>query len=555
MIVVLPVCHKDVAIAIRNIEHAFNLDGQVEFPCVVAYERGFDAAHIIETAKCYFSKVDTFVYEPWTGDQSWPFAANWAFQSVARHAASIFKKPWFWWEADATPLCAGWLSTIAHSYKSGGRPFAGAVATQGELTYMAGVAVYPANAANRMEHALFARREAFDVVASVKDGVMRNTHDISRLICHTVSNNNHFTSMSDVERLIPSEAVLFHKCKDGSLLDVLQGKTPEPEAETSHAYANAPSFVEQTQWPSGYFTFPAQGSTVHFNCSLVKVGTELRLFTRRWRYNIENRGSIKRENKSDLAIWKVRPSMMLDTNPIIPSVPSRYPQEQWEDPRAMVGNDGRIYLSFATWVHYKPWSIRQSFARLSQDWRSVEPMFESPYGGNTRIPAVGRTHEKNWIWFEHDGRWTCQYSINPGEFFAVDGKGNVKEKWQTPEIALRWKYGLPLRGGTPLTRVGDELIGFFHTAMPWIKPKRRYFMGAYALEAKPPFKLLRITEEPLLVGSEQDVRGLNGPLVIFPNGAVLDNDTWTVVFGVNDEACGWIKIPNKDIDHLMNPVA
>lgn len=554
MIVVLPVCHKDIALAVRNVEHAFNLDGQVEFPCVIAHERGQDVSQLKDTCSCYFSRVDLFEYEPWRGDQSWPFGANWGFQSVARYAAENFKKPWFWWEADATPLRSGWLSELANAYKQGGRPFAGAVTTQGEMTYVAGVAIYPANAAHRLEHALFARNEAFDVVAGVRDGMVRHTHDLSRLICHTISNNTRFTSMSEVERIIPADAVIFHKCKDGSLLDVLQGNTPTPEAQSSSGYNNAPSFVEQTDWPCGYFTFPAQGNTVHFNCSLTQTGSELRLFTRRWRYNIEQRGRVQKENKSDLAIWRVRPSMMLEPTMIVPSVPQRFPGEQWEDPRAMVGDDGRTYLSFATWVHYKPWAIRQSFARLSTDYRAVEPLWEAVYGGNTKMPAMGRTHEKNWIWFQHEGRWVCQYAINPGEFFAVDNRGRVTEKWKSDEIALAWQYGLPLRGGTPLTKVGDELIGFFHTAMPWIKPKRRYFMGAYSLQAKPPFKLLRITNEPLLVGSEQDVRGLNGPLVIFPNGAVLQDKTWLVVFGVNDEACGWIKIPHEELNHRLNEV-
>jgi predicted GH43/DUF377 family glycosyl hydrolase len=552
MIVVIPVCHKDAAIAVRNIEHAFMLDGQVDFQAVIAHERGWDASATTEAAECYFKGVSHIVYEPWKGDKQWPQIQNWCWSSVAREIVAL-NKPWFWWEADATPVKIGWLTALRDAYKSGKRPFAGACTQLNGLNYMAGVAIYPPNTPDRCSHALFARTEAFDVVAGVRDGILRNTHDISSLIAHTPSvNNTHFTCHADVEKYVPESAVLFHKCKDGSLLNVLQGKTPSDEL--INPADNAPSFCEQTPWPCGYFTFPTASNTVYFNCSFAKVGDSLHLFTRRQRFNIDVRGRAQKQNKSDLAIWKVRHNMTLEPNAILPTVPQRYPMEQWEDPRAMVGADGRIYLGMATWVHYKNWSIRQSFARLTHDWRTLEPLFEAPYGGNTRIPATGRTHEKNWIWFEHDGRWTCQYSINPGEFFSVDGKGNVIQSWKSPEITVPWTHGLPLRGGTPLTRVGDELIGFFHTSTVWNKPKRRYFMGAYALEGKPPFRLRRMTTEPLLIGSEHDFRALGGPLVIFPNGALLDGDDWLVTFGVNDEACGWIKIPHKELQGVLKPV-
>lgn len=206
-------------------------------------------------------------------------------------------------------------------------------------------------------------------------------------------------------------------------------------------------------------------------------------------------------------------------------------------------------MSFATWVHHQKWSIRQSFTRLTRDWRAVEPLWESPHGGNTRRPEVNRVHEKNWIWFQHDSQWWCQYAINPGEFFRVDGNGNPVEVQKSKDVSLAaWQFGLPLRGGTPPVRVGDEYVAFFHTSTVWQKPKRRYYMGAYTFDAAPPFTLRRMTLQPLLTGSDQDFRALNGPLVIFPNGSILRDNEWLVTFGVNDEACGWVKIPHEDLE-------
>jgi predicted GH43/DUF377 family glycosyl hydrolase len=162
-------------------------------------------------------------------------------------------------------------------------------------------------------------------------------------------------------------------------------------------------------------------------------------------------------------------------------------------------------------------------------------------------------HEKNWIWFEHMGSWYCQYSINPGDVFVVSGDGTPTQSWKTKEAKHEWQHGLPLRGGTTPTLIDDEFWAFFHTALPWQKPKRRYFMGAYTFDAHPPFSLRRITTVPLLIGSEHDFRALGGPLVIFPGGSILDEQTneWLVVFGVNDEACGWIRIPHAELAEKM----
>lgn len=97
-------------------------------------------------------------------------------------------------------------------------------------------------------------------------------------------------------------------------------------------------------------------------------------------------------------------------------------------------------------------------------------------------------------------------------------------------------------------------------------------MGAYAFLAQPPFPITRVTTEPLLVGSEEDPRVLGGPLVVFPNGAVLtgpdpwpydrialeprmiDCRCWTVVFGLNDEACGWLRITMSELEERLVPV-
>ena len=83
-------------------------------------------------------------------------------------------------------------------------------------------------------------------------------------------------------------------------------------------------------------------------------------------------------------------------------------------------------------------------------------------------------------------------------------------------------------------------------------------MGCYAFEAKPPFAITRITEEPLLVGSQHDYWVDMKPVVIFPCAALLRGQKWLVSFGVNDLKCGWCEIPHIDLVQKMtwlsNPI-
>ena len=76
-------------------------------------------------------------------------------------------------------------------------------------------------------------------------------------------------------------------------------------------------------------------------------------------------------------------------------------------------------------------------------------------------------------------------------------------------------------------------------------------MGAYAFEAKPPFKITRMTKKPILSGSQEDPWQEGLPLVVFPCGAVLQSNKFLVTMGVNDYVSSWIEIPLDDLNKLM----
>ena len=69
-------------------------------------------------------------------------------------------------------------------------------------------------------------------------------------------------------------------------------------------------------------------------------------------------------------------------------------------------------------------------------------------------------------------------------------------------------------------------------------------MGHYTFEAKPPFRIIDILEDPIIWGNEKDFRYLPdfNPIVVFPCGAIYKNNNFYVSFGFNDEKTGIIKI-------------
>lgn len=76
-------------------------------------------------------------------------------------------------------------------------------------------------------------------------------------------------------------------------------------------------------------------------------------------------------------------------------------------------------------------------------------------------------------------------------------------------------------------------------------------MGAYAFESKPPFRITKITLEPLLSGSRYDGGMPDKPPCVFCGAAIYRDNRWLVTFGVNDIKCGYAYIPHKELLERM----
>jgi len=220
MVVVIPFCAKDEQLCLKNLETAIALDGHVDFNVVVSHVIGIDPGPVIKLALQYFGKVSDFQYPPCKGSQNFPRPNNWAWQNTVRQMVRQ-NEPWLWWEPDAVPLRAGWLKVLADEYRAGAKAFMGNWVTDNphwKTPYMNGLAVYPSNFLEYPTPALRMDNPSWDVILS--PFIEARTHKVNHLIQHSIEPVS-FVNIHQVHQMRGKETVLFHKCKDGTLHDLI----------------------------------------------------------------------------------------------------------------------------------------------------------------------------------------------------------------------------------------------------------------------------------------------------------------------------------------------
>ena len=213
MLVVLPVCDKDVHLAELNLTLVRHLEGKIRrHRLLISCEENFEGRdRVLAWAHKAFAQVDLFTYSPYTGPKEWPRPQNFAWQKVAKLAG--IEEPWLWWEQDAVPLKKGWLDILEKRYQASGKTFMGHFVSS--MGHMNGVAIWPPHLEKHVKEPLFCRGVAFDWVA--KDRTVPHMHKANDLMVHHLKENGprSFKTREEVRAL--GSAVLFHGCEDGSL--------------------------------------------------------------------------------------------------------------------------------------------------------------------------------------------------------------------------------------------------------------------------------------------------------------------------------------------------
>lgn len=317
----------------------------------------------------------------------------------------------------------------------------------------------------------------------------------------------------------------------------------------SRRFDETPSIVHQTPWPCGIFNFGRASApgTDYFNCGLVPRPDGLWLIPRRSRWRKDLMFGM-----NDLMAFHLDPELQPTHGHEI-RMDRRFEGEHFEDPRAVL-HGSQLFVSCCTFIVVnKSWTgAHQIIAQVDGDWKNVR-RYDPLYGHNGGNTGLNSGSEKNWVWFWHENQPHLRYSARPSIVvrFSEDFKP-VGEHITQPDLS-GWVWG-EVRGGTPPIRVGDEYWTFFHSSTPWTTKFRQYHMGAYAFEARPPFRLTRISTRPIISGSPNDRWAQGKPIVVFPCGAFLENNRWLVTLGLNDLDCAWINIPHDELLPLTTAV-
>ncbi len=229
MLIVLPFCQKDYTSALNLLRWMKDLDGQLPSVLLIAGAKvqSEQLAEATQVARGSFAEVRCIRQREDRG-RPWPMEANAMFALACEWISKHHHAPWLWVEPDAIPVRSGWLAAIEMEYQRAGREFMGA-RYDVPWEHINGVAVYPANIALHHPMMLKPGKLPFDCADS--KAVLRRAHAtnlIQRSLADPRQNLAHSFKDADSLCVVNPDAVLFHGCTDGTLIDRLRERSGAP---------------------------------------------------------------------------------------------------------------------------------------------------------------------------------------------------------------------------------------------------------------------------------------------------------------------------------------
>ena len=238
LLVVLPFFYGDEHLLLKNLEWMRELDGHLDYDCLLACDTATNPDTAKELASALFNKVSVETYKR-VERNAWPWPQNNAFVKTAWNVMRIHRGPWIWVETDSIPMKRGWLHSLSIEYNMGRKPFGGHLSKEGIFN---GVAIYPNNISRFSQKIMMSamtecknskgeiHQIPWDVYGSQE--VKRSLHVMNRLMQHMWNDDATqkaytFPDQKSLEVIRP-EVVLFHRCKDGTLIDRLRERMSPP---------------------------------------------------------------------------------------------------------------------------------------------------------------------------------------------------------------------------------------------------------------------------------------------------------------------------------------
>ena len=214
---------------------------------------------IIEELKKSFPEVKRIIAQD--GYNGWPLGPNQMFSDAAAQCYSV-NEPWMFWEPDCVPMKSGWADDLETEFRKEpailGHQYEGGVAINGKNIYkmIVGSAVYPPNfldfcpSARSLDNYNLAYRQAgtmpdpwdvrcrWNFMAIGRDCPLMRTYwrsvnyqwkDGKIVFFAEDPESQAIQGVTCPDRVISSQAVVIHGCKDGSLHRMAIAGFPMPE--------------------------------------------------------------------------------------------------------------------------------------------------------------------------------------------------------------------------------------------------------------------------------------------------------------------------------------
>jgi hypothetical protein len=239
LLLTLPYCTKD-AMLLRKCVHwmrELQPDGY-NHSCLLVADNDVpheQKAELQKLCKGLFSYAETMIVAVPQEMQGWPLGPNYMFASAARQIAEAWRLPWLWLEPDATPLRPGWLDTIGNNYAIRGKRFMGTIIpseNQPDMPplHLSGCSVYDNQAYYGLQP-FTGTKLGFDIAAAGFT-VPRASHFApmqhfwgkhDKAPTFNLDPTKEQESVLGYDFILP-DSVTFHRCKDGSLIDLLRSR-------------------------------------------------------------------------------------------------------------------------------------------------------------------------------------------------------------------------------------------------------------------------------------------------------------------------------------------
>lgn len=265
MLIVIPVSSHDASLIPAFSKAVRHFGAQSGFEAVVV-ARPSDEGHaqdLKQELDGLFDSVTVHVFSQ-DGPSGWPLGANFYWSSTIHYVQTVRRsaQPWLWMELDCVPLAKDWAMRLLTEYNLAKMPFMGvkqkthATDNMGQIAaagdHMVGAGIYPANISQFSQLWPFVPQmpTPFDVVCQWE--IVPRLHD-TKLIQHGFRtrkytrkpdgtlqgvDENEFPHGIRFDQPVRPDAVLFHGCDDGSLIEAILAPAVEVTRVPSNSGAD-----------------------------------------------------------------------------------------------------------------------------------------------------------------------------------------------------------------------------------------------------------------------------------------------------------------------------